>query len=163
MTDSVPARSGGSNALICRNVNALTSAAPRERSDPRGRSGEAGRYLLRSPQRLRPVLTANAPPTDVVVVTADRAAGIRCRLPLGAGHRFPTAADDGRAVDAARLVALYSGGGRCELQVCPDQVHVFQALPRLSPEAAKTMAHVARFIDNSLRASDFDATSGKAG
>jgi epsilon-lactone hydrolase len=45
----------------------------------------------------------------------------------------------------------------------PDQVHVFQALPRLSPEAAKAMAHVARFIDTSRRANGFDAIAGKAG
>ena len=114
-----------------------------------------------------------------------------------------------RAVDAARLVALYSGrvdpahhrlaldvstgpalpptliqaggaemlvadarhlaadiraaGGSCELQVWPDQVHVFQALPRLSPEAGKAMAHVARFIDTSMRANGFDTITGKAG
>ena len=37
------------------------------------------------------------------------------------------------------------------LQIWPDQVHVFQALPRLTPEAAKAMAHVARFIDTSMR------------
>jgi hypothetical protein len=33
------ARSGGSTALICRNVNVLTSAAPRDRSDPRPGTG----------------------------------------------------------------------------------------------------------------------------
>ena len=42
-------------------------------------------------------------------------------------------------------------------------VHVFQALPRLSPEAAKAMAQVARFIDTSRRANGFDAIAGKAG
>jgi epsilon-lactone hydrolase len=47
--------------------------------------------------------------------------------------------------------------------VWPDQVHVFQALPRLSPEAAKAMTQVARFIDTSRRANGFDATAGKAG
>ncbi len=66
--------------------------------------------------------------------------------------------------DARRLAAdIRAGGGSCELQVWPDQVHVFQALPRLSPEAAKAMAQVARFIDTSLRAGEFDATPGKAG
>jgi acetyl esterase/lipase len=66
--------------------------------------------------------------------------------------------------DARRLAAdIRAGGGRCELQVWPDQVHVFQALPRLSPEAAKAMALVARFIDTSLRARGFDAAAGKAG
>src|SRR3984957_13896038 len=66
--------------------------------------------------------------------------------------------------DARRLAAdIRAGGGSCELQVWPDQVHVFQALPRLSPEAAKAMAHVARFINTSLRANGFNAMAGKAG
>jgi epsilon-lactone hydrolase len=66
--------------------------------------------------------------------------------------------------DARHLAAdIRAGGGSCLLQVWPDQVHVFQALPRLSPEAARAMAHVARFIDTSLRARDFNAASGKAG
>jgi epsilon-lactone hydrolase len=49
------------------------------------------------------------------------------------------------------------------LQVWPDQVHVFQALPRLSPEAAKAMKHVARFIDASLRDNNIENITGKAG
>ncbi len=64
--------------------------------------------------------------------------------------------------DARHLAAdIRAGGGSCELQVWPDQVHVFQALTRLSPEAIKAMAHVARFIDTSVRTRGFDA--GKAG
>jgi epsilon-lactone hydrolase len=66
--------------------------------------------------------------------------------------------------DARHLAAdIRTGGGSCELQVWPDQVHVFQALPRLSPEAAKAMRHVARFINTSLQANGFDAVAGKAG
>jgi monoterpene epsilon-lactone hydrolase len=66
--------------------------------------------------------------------------------------------------DARRLAAdIRAGGGRCELQVWPDQVHVFQALPRLSPEAAKAVAHAARFITTSLRTSGLEAVAGKAG
>jgi acetyl esterase/lipase len=66
--------------------------------------------------------------------------------------------------DARRLAAdISAAGGSCLLQVWPDQVHVFQALPRLSPEAAKAMAHVARFIETSLRANGFDAIAGKVG
>jgi epsilon-lactone hydrolase len=66
--------------------------------------------------------------------------------------------------DARRLAAdIRAGGGSCELQVWPDQVHVFQALPRLSPEAAKAMAHVACFINTSLRDNGFNAIAGKAG
>ncbi|MGA9492786.1 MAG: alpha/beta hydrolase [Mycobacterium sp.] len=66
--------------------------------------------------------------------------------------------------DARRLATdIRAAGGSCLLQVWPDQVHVFQALPRLSPEATKAMAHAARFIRSSLRASGFDAVAGKAG
>ena len=43
------------------------------------------------------------------------------------------------------------------------QVHVFQALPRLSPEAVKAMKHVARFINTSMRDNGIEAISGKAG
>jgi epsilon-lactone hydrolase len=66
--------------------------------------------------------------------------------------------------DARHLAAdIRAGGGRCTLQVWPDQVHVFQALPRLSPEAVKAMTHVARFIDTSMRDNGIEAISGKAG
>ena len=66
--------------------------------------------------------------------------------------------------DARHLAAdIRAGGGRCTLQVWPDQVHVFQALPRLSPEAVKAMKHVARFIDTSMRDHGIEAISGKAG
>jgi hypothetical protein len=71
---------------------------------------------------------------------------------LAPRHRFPTAADDVRA-----------GWDWLTAQVSPVQVHVFQALPRLAPEAAKAMAHAAGFIKTSLRASGFDAVAGKAG
>jgi acetyl esterase/lipase len=66
--------------------------------------------------------------------------------------------------DARQLAAdIRAGGARCTLQVWPDQVHVFQALPRLSPEAVKAMKHVARFIDTSMRDNGIEAISGKAG
>jgi len=50
-------------------------------------------------------------------------------------------------------------GGDCELQVWPDQAHVFQALPRLTPEAAQAMRYVAAFISGAL----IDSGSGAAG
>ena len=153
---------------------------------------------------LRPEVAANGPAALVLFSPlVDLTLGLaRAREEL---RRDPAI----RAVDAARLVALYSGcvdpahqrleldvaggpalpptliqaggaemlladarhlaadirvaGGRCELQVWPDQVHVFQALPRLSPEAAKAMAHAAGFIGTSLQASDFGSVAGKAG
>jgi monoterpene epsilon-lactone hydrolase len=54
--------------------------------------------------------------------------------------------------DARQLAAdIKAAGGRCELQVWPHQIHVFQALPRMTPEAAKAMAYVARFIAHALQ------------
>jgi acetyl esterase/lipase len=60
--------------------------------------------------------------------------------------------------DARRLAAdINAAGGECELQVWPDQVHVFQALPRLTPEAAPAMRNIAKFIAESLG----DYTAGR--
>jgi acetyl esterase/lipase len=56
--------------------------------------------------------------------------------------------------DARRLAKdVTAAGGDCELQVWPDQVHVFQALPRLTPEAKPAMRQVAAFVAKSLQAS----------
>jgi acetyl esterase/lipase len=55
--------------------------------------------------------------------------------------------DDARQLAAA----IRAAGGRCELQVWPHQGHVFQALPRITPEAAKAMAYVAKFIAHALQ------------
>lgn len=54
--------------------------------------------------------------------------------------------------DARQLAAdIQTAGGSCELQIWPHQMHVFQALPRMSPEAPKAMAHATRFITESMR------------
>jgi epsilon-lactone hydrolase len=53
--------------------------------------------------------------------------------------------------DARQLAAeIRAAGGRCELQVWPHQGHAFQALPRITPDAAKAVAYVAKFIAHSL-------------
>jgi acetyl esterase/lipase len=66
--------------------------------------------------------------------------------------------------DARHLAAdIRTGGGRCTLQVWPDQVHVFQALPRLTPEAAKAMAQAVTFIGKALRDNTMENITGKAG
>jgi len=66
--------------------------------------------------------------------------------------------------DARHLAAdIRTGGGRCTLQAWPDQAHVFQALPRLTPEAAKAMTQAAKFIDTVLRDKTIENVTGKAG
>jgi epsilon-lactone hydrolase len=53
--------------------------------------------------------------------------------------------------DSRALAAdLTAAGGHCDLEVWPDQVHVFQALPRLTPEAAPAMRRTAAFLTGSL-------------
>ena len=93
----------------------------------------------------------------------------RLRLDVAGGPTLPpTLVQAGGAefllADARHLAAdIRSAGGRCTLQVWPDQVHVFQALPRLTPEAAKAMAQAASFIGNALRDSNIETITGKAG
>ena len=63
--------------------------------------------------------------------------------------------------DARRLAAdICAAGGDCELQVWPDQVHVFQALPRLTPEAAPAMRKVASFVSAALRDNAINRAAG---
>lgn len=54
--------------------------------------------------------------------------------------------------DARRLARdISTAGGTVDLQIWPDQVHVFQALPKLSPEAAAAMRRITAFIAQSLQ------------
>jgi monoterpene epsilon-lactone hydrolase len=93
----------------------------------------------------------------------------RLKLDVAGGPSLPpTLIQAGGAemllADARHLAAdIRTGGGRCMLQVWPDQVHVFQALPRLTPEAAKAMAQAANFIGTALRDNTIENVTGKAG
>ncbi len=65
------------------------------------------------------------------------------------------------AADAIALAEnIHTAGGECELQIWPDQVHVFQALPRLSPEARPAMGYIASFIAQELRDTGIDKAAG---
>ena len=65
------------------------------------------------------------------------------------------------AADARTLDAdIRTAGGICELEVWPDQVHVFQALPRLTPEARPAMRRIASFISHALRDNTIDQAVG---
>jgi epsilon-lactone hydrolase len=90
----------------------------------------------------------------------------RLNLDVAGGRQLPpTLVQAGGAemlvADARALAAdIVAAGGDCELQVWPDQVHVFQALPRLSPEAAPAMRRVAAFIGDSLRDKSIERVAG---
>lgn len=60
---------------------------------------------------------------------------------IQAGGREMLAAD---AVELAR--ALRGAGADCELDIVPGQMHVFQALPRLIPEAGPALARACSFL-----------------
>ncbi|WP_284236143.1 alpha/beta hydrolase [Mycobacterium antarcticum] len=81
----------------------------------------------------------------------------RLTIDVAGGRRLPPTliqAGGGEMLvgDARRLAAdVTTAGGDCELQVWPDQVHVFQALPRLAPDAVPAMRRVAAFIAESLQ------------
>jgi acetyl esterase/lipase len=80
----------------------------------------------------------------------------RLKLDVAAGRTLPPTLIQagGAEMLAADAIALAdhikATGGQCELQIWPDQVHVFQALPRISPEARPAMRHIAGFIAHAL-------------
>ena len=65
------------------------------------------------------------------------------------------------AADAIALTDhIRTAGATCELEVWPDQVHVFQALPRLTPEARPAMRRIASFISQALGDNTVDQAAG---
>ena len=69
------------------------------------------------------------------------------------------------AADAEELArALGEAGGRCELEIWPGQMHVFQALSRIVPEAdiaiARAAEHVVTELDAAERRSAFELLEG---
>jgi acetyl esterase/lipase len=65
------------------------------------------------------------------------------------------------AADAIALAdGIRSAGGTCELEVWPDQVHDFQALPRLTPEARPAISRIAGFITQVLRDKTIQEAAG---
>jgi acetyl esterase/lipase len=84
----------------------------------------------------------------------------RLRLDVAGGRTLPptliqAGGAEMLAADAIALADdLRTAGTPCDLQIWPDQVHVFQALPRLTPEAAPAMEQITTFIAQSLRRND---------
>jgi acetyl esterase/lipase len=116
--------------------------------------------LCQARERIRPDPAIRA--ADAVRLVSLYHTGIdptheRLRLNVAGGQALPpTLIQAGGAEmlqeDARHLAAdIQTAGGRCELQIWPHQVHVFQALPRMTPEAGKAMAYVARFITHALQ------------
>lgn len=90
----------------------------------------------------------------------------RLKLDVARGRRLPpTLIHAGGAellsADARALAAdIRAAGGDCDLQVWADQLHVFHALPRITPEAGSAMRKVARFITEALGDNVADLQAG---
>ncbi|WP_369597550.1 alpha/beta hydrolase [Rhodococcus sp. WWJCD1] len=107
--------------------------------------------------RKDPMISAKAARGLVALYTDGHDANLpRLRLDLALVRNFPpTLIQVGGAEmlrgDARHLHAMIeAGGGRSELEIWPDQMHVFQALPRLIPEAAHALERAAEFSTRTL-------------
>jgi len=122
--------------------------------------------LARTRERLRrdPAIRSS----DAVRLLKLYCAGIdsshpRLKLDVATGRTLPPTLIQagGAGMLAADAIALAdhirTAGGECELQIWPDQVHVFQALPRLTPEAGSAMRHIA---GHALRDNRLDQAPG---
>lgn len=125
--------------------------------------------LARTRERLRrdPAIRS----ADAVRLIELYCAGIdsthpRLKLDVAVGRAMPPTLIQagGAEMLAADAIALAehirTAGGICELEVWPDQVHVFQALPRLTPEARPAMRRIASFISQALQDNTIDQAAG---
>ncbi|HTI77957.1 MAG TPA: alpha/beta hydrolase [Mycobacterium sp.] len=125
--------------------------------------------LARTRERLRrdPAIRSN----DAIRLIDLYCAGIdsdhpRLKLDVAGGRVLPhtliqAGGAEMLAADAIAIAEhIEAAGGQCELQIWPDQVHVFQALPRMTPEARPAMRHISGFIAHALRANTIDQAVG---
>ncbi|MDQ6526956.1 alpha/beta hydrolase [Nocardioides sp. LHD-245] len=115
----------------------LAAARERMRPDPMISAAKAARML------------------DLYVAGHDPKAA-RLAFTFDGADRFPpTLVQAGGAemlaADAIELArGLSSSGAECRLEIWPDQMHVFQALPRIVPEADHALDAAAAFVDDQL-------------
>jgi acetyl esterase/lipase len=116
------------------------------------REQQVGRDPLVSAARARRLLSLYTDGADLTHprLTFDfQHAGALPPILIQAGAREMLAADAEHLAEALR-----GAGGRCELQVWPDQMHVFQALPVLVPEAEIALGRAAAFLSAELAVSE---------
>ncbi|MBB2993693.1 acetyl esterase/lipase [Mycolicibacterium iranicum] len=121
----------------------LARSREKDRPDPAIRSRDAARLIQ-------------------LYCTGTESGHPRLRLDVAGGRTLPptliqAGGAEMLAADALALAEdLGSSGTPCELQIWPDQVHVFQALPRLTPEATPAMQKIAGFVADALRSHDIE-------
>ncbi|WP_203337744.1 alpha/beta hydrolase [Nocardioides limicola] len=120
---------------------ALAAARERVRRDPMISAARAARLIDL-------YLADEDPTTPRVTFTFDDVEGFPATL-VQAGAREMLAAD---AYELATVINR--GGGRCTLEVWPGQMHVFQALTRVVPEAEAALRQAADFVVSELAASE---------
>ncbi len=123
----------------------LAAARERSRRDPMISAARAAKLL------------------DLYIVNQDPAEPRLAFSFAGADSFPPTLVQAGSremlAADAEQLArSLEECGGSCHLEIWPGQMHVFQALPRLIPEAERALARAAEFLDTELEAADRRST-----
>ncbi|WP_067651432.1 alpha/beta hydrolase [Nocardia harenae] len=110
------------------------------------------------PDPMAPVATGR--PMVALYTAGQRVDSPRLRLTARQGAVLPpvfvqAAAEEMLAGDAEYLHSMLTAAGqRCELQLWPGRIHVFQALPLLVPEAAAALHHTATFVAAALAEAD---------
>ncbi len=116
---------------------ALAEQQDRRRPDPMA-PARAGRRLVR------------------LYTRGQSPASPRLRLDIVAGTALPplfvqASAEEMLSGDARRLREMaVAAGARCELELWPGRIHVFQALPLLVPEAGPALRRTANFVSSAL-------------
>jgi len=116
---------------------ALAEAGDRMRPDPMA-PAQAGRELAELYTAGQP---ANSP---------------RLQLTIPPGAALPplfvqASSEEMLAGDARRLGEMaVAAGARCQVELWPGRIHVFQALPLLVPEAEQALRHTADFVASAL-------------
>ena len=108
-------------------------------------------------RRPDPMASARAGRRLVELYTRGQsAASPRLRLDIAPGTPLPplfvqASAEEMLSDDARRLHEMACAAGvRCELELWPGRIHVFQALPLLVPEAGPALRHAAEFVRSAL-------------
>ncbi|WP_261775754.1 alpha/beta hydrolase [Rhodococcus sp. BP-241] len=111
--------------------------------------------LAQNRERIRrdPMISAAAARALTALYTrGEDPEGRRLRLAVEAGTALPhfvvqAGGAEMLVADAEHLRDLVvDAGGTCTLEIWPDQMHVFQALPRISPEADRALARAAHAL-----------------
>ncbi|GAA4673151.1 alpha/beta hydrolase [Gordonia humi] len=116
---------------------ALAAGQERRRRDPM--------ITARAARRLVELYTADADPSDPRLAIDFRGSAAAPPMLVQAGGAEMLSADARYVVEQ-----VTAHGGRADLEIWPGQMHVFQALDRLGPEADQALLRIRDFIASAL-------------